>query len=418
MGKEGAMLIDYIAFFPTQKDAKLYHTDVEISNIGEGGQLLPEVYQFHAGDILNLHTEMTEAGELAGFSPAGVSYQLFDHKNGLLLNDGDSENYINDALGFELSTIGRDGKSRGYYYVFEPTFTETANAVTVLVEDEDLPYFNTSSGIFDTEGKWLDGTTWHFNVARNVLTNELFTLYAFPADSGDVPVWSMAGDAQRYSGTCFYLNTGVSASDNEVRLTVDRTASNHAYYAVSGTVYSYGMILSGGGDADLFDAAEGVPVQAGLYGCVSDPDGNFTIPPQLLVGETTLRYLVTYNGSSRIQETRLPTVRARKTAISGFDPWSGEWKTWDAIDVTGQYPEVPTWAANGVRFTGVKVYQDSLVSDVISALEMTGKKVQISVTVSDGQPYAFDNQTMFEHVKDVTYHYCQKETCRIEAGFL
>ena len=155
MGKDGAMLIDYIAFFPTQEDAKLYHTDVEISNIGEGGQLFPGTYRFHAGDVLSLHTEMTEAGELAGFSPAGVSYQLFDHKNGLFLNDGDSENYINDALGFELSTIGRDGNSRGYYYVFEPTFTETANAVTVLVEDEDLPYFNTSSGIFDTEGNHL-----------------------------------------------------------------------------------------------------------------------------------------------------------------------------------------------------------------------------------------------------------------------
>jgi len=49
-------------------------------------------------------------------------------------------------------------------------------------------------------------------------------------------------------------------------------------------------------------------------------------------------------------------------------------------------------------YIGVKVYQDSLVSDVISSLEMTGKRVQVSVTVSDGLPYAFDNQTMFEHV--------------------
>ena len=404
--KDGdAILIDYIAFFPTQKDAKMYltQTEVELSTIGEGGQLLPGVYQLHAGDVLNLHTEMTEAGELAGLSPAGVSYQLFDHKNGLLLNDGDSENYINDSLGFELSTIGRDGKSRGYYYVFEPTFAETKNAVTVLVEDEDLAYFDTSAGIFETEDRWLDGSTWHFTVERNVLTNELFTLYAFPADSADVPMWSQSGNPLQYSGTCFYLNTGVSASDNEVWLTVDRTASNHAYYAVSGTVYTYGMILSGGGDSDLFDATEGVPVQAGLYGGVSNQNGDFTIPPQLLVGGTTLRYLVTYNGSSRIQEVKLPTVRARKTSVSGFDPWSGEWKTWDAIDVVGQYPEVPSWAANGVHFTGVKVYQDSLVSDVISALEMTGKRVQISVTVSDGLPYAFDNQTMFEHVKDVTF---------------
>ncbi|MBQ3708113.1 MAG: S-layer homology domain-containing protein [Clostridia bacterium] len=397
--------IDYIAFFPTRQAAKAFRAGKELSDIGENGQLLPGVYQFHAGDVLNFRTEMTDAGVQRGLSPAGVSYQLFDHKNGVLLNDSDSENYINGSLGFELSTVGRNGTSRGYYYVFEPTFAETANAVTVLVEDEDLAYFNTASGIFDTEDKWLDGTTWHYRVAANVLTNELFSLYAFPADSADVPLWSLPGDSQQYSGTCFYLSTGVAAADNKVTLTVDRTASNHAYYAVSGTVYSYGMILSGGGDSDLFEIAENVPVQAGLYGSLTDTNGDFTIAPQLLVGGTTLRYLVTYNGSSRIQEVKLPTTRAKKTSLSGFDPYSGEWKTYDAINVLGQYPEIPSWSANGARFTGVRVYQDSLVSDVISALEMTGKKVEISVYVTDGQPYAYGSETLFEHIKDVTFFF-------------
>ena len=372
---------------------------------------------FHAGDVLDFSTSITETGKLAGLSPAGVSYRLYDAKNGVLINDVDSTNYINGSLDFALSTYGQDGTTRGYYYVFEPTFTATDNQVVVQVAEDDLAYFDQNTGIFATEDKWLDNGTWNYRVAKDVLSNEIIEMLASTLDESAVPVWKIPGNAARYSGTAFYINTGIRPEDNLVTLSVDTDEDAHAKYVVSGALYTRMMNLAFGTETKITKPVRNVPVRSGIYVALTDDEGAFTIPPQTLVGETSLRYLVSFNGSTRIEEAALPNALARAKSIQYIDVQTADWATVDAIEVAGQYPIVPAWSPNSVHFTSVEVYQESLISNVINALEMTGKEVTITLGVEEGQPYAYQNETLYEHIVDVEMFFMNPNNLEVHGRY-
>ncbi len=381
-----------------------------------GKALEPGTYLFHAGDKLTLSTEISATGKLAGLSPAGFDYSLTDGKNGAVVDPGGVLNYKDGALVFKLTGMSQDGGHTGSYYRLEPTFTETKNQVVVKVSQSDLAYFDTEQGLFDTADKWLDGSTWSYRVAADVLSNEIFELWAIPKDPTHVPVWTTAQDSTNYSGNAFYLNTGVKASDNVVTLRIDRAESSHAYYSISGAVYSQMRNLSTGHTVDKLIEAEGALLSAGLNGALSDTDGAFTLAPQLLVGGTTLRYTVTYNGAVSIQEVKLPSASVRKESVTYYNA-SGQEETVQAVRIGSQYPEIPSYCLNGAHFESVYVEQDGLVTGVISALQMNGKKVKIQLKVDPGTQYAYMDQSCTETVKDVTLYFQSQLTGEIHGVY-
>lgn len=375
---------------------------------------------FHMGDVLTMETKMSATGTLAGLSPSGFAWTSQTGKNGSYLDD-DITNYINGTKEFTLKQP---------YYTLEPTFTEKDNQVVVQVSDNDLAYFDETQGLFDTDQKWKDGDIWNFLIEKTAMTNKVVEMQAVTKDSEHVPIWTTTRDQLKYSGEAFYIRTGTKASDNLVTLTVNRTASSHAWYSYSGSVYvtSRNLVSSvvgtedeesedseagesedsgdGAEDADVqesVNAAIGALVACGMNGAYTDEAGAFTLSPMYLTGGTTLRYAVTYNGVVNICEVKLPSAAAAKQSVSYEDPSNpGSTLTVDAVCVAGNMVEVDSSSLDNAHFGTVYAVQDGKVSGVIKGISLSGTKTQITIEVEAGQSYMNNGELLTENVQSVS----------------
>ena len=361
---------------------------------------------FHMGDKLTLETDMSAAGERAGLSPSGFDWISQKAKNGDYLHKG-SPKYINGSETLTLSDP---------YYILEPTFTETDNQVVVQVSENDLQYFDESQGLFATDNKWKDGDAWSYLIEKSVPANQVVEIQAYPKDAEHVPTWTTTQDQLKYSGQSFYIRTAPEASDNVVTLTVNRSASSHAWYQMSGSVYVTTRNLSTGyevkaqentdDDADVqetVNAAKGAIVAAGRAGSITDESGSFTLVPQYLTGGTTLRYTITYNGTVDIREIRLPASGVKKQSVTYDDPTNpGTDITVDAVSLSANMVDVSSYSLENTHFGSVYAVQEGQVSGVIKATSMNGKKTVFTITVEPGNPYLFEGESCTENVTDVT----------------
>ena len=405
VSKDDQIQIDYVAFFSTEKDAKAFRNGQNDAVT----RLAPGNYLFHLGDVMTLSTQLTQNGELAGLRPDGIRFNLFTEKNGELLRNS-AEAYINEVGKLKLRGLNEEENKTGNYYRIEPTFTQTENQVVVQIEESDLQYFDTSADLFDTEDKWLDGTVWNYRVASNVRTNELFELWATPRDKNHIPIWKTTQDTGTYSGNAFYFMTGVYASDNIVTLSVDRDASKHAYYSLTGTVYSQVMNLATGRPSDETIEAKDTLVTAGMVSAITDEYGDFTLPTINLVGNTTLRYTVTYNGSVNIREVKLASASVRKQDRPYNDPSVNEVVMVKAIPMNLNMVTVDSYSLTGAHFEKVGVEQDGFLEGVINAVEMNGQGVTFTIPVDPGEKYIYNNEAFVEHITDVQVFFQNQTT--------
>ncbi len=404
--------IDYVAFFSTEEAAKAFRDEERSGDTC----LAPGNYLFHLGDALTFRTELTQAGELAGLSPSGYRYDLFKEKNGEFIDGGDKP-YINGTGDLKLRGTNEKETLNGNYYRIEPTFTQTENQVVVQIEEADLQYFDTSADLFVTADKWRDGTTWNYRVASKVRANEIFELWATPLDKNHVPIWKTTQDSGTYSGNAFYLMTGVYPSDNIVKLSVDRNAASHAYYSLSGTAYSQVVNLASGRATDVLVEARDTLVTAGTFSAITDEAGDFILPTFSLVGNTTLRYTVTYNGSVSIREAKLPPAGIRKEARPYNDPSTGEVVTVQAIPMNLNMVTVDSYSLTGAHFERVGVEQTGFLEGVINAVEMNGQKVVFTVHAVPGDEYIYNNEAFVENIKDVTVFFQNQTTKEVHGSY-
>ncbi len=403
--------IDYVAFFSSKEAAELFRE-------GTGGEtkLAPGTYRFHMGDVLQLSTRLTNTGVLAGLTGDGFRYNLYSERNGETIDPG-IKPYTNGVGMLKLRGCSEDETKTGRYYRIEPTFTHTENQLIVQIEQENLAYFKTTEGLFATEDKWLDGTTWNYRVAAQVRSNEIFELWAETVDPTHVPIWTSAQDTGTYSGRAFYLMTGVFPADNVVKLSVNTRADSHALYALSGSTYAQVMNLTTGMATDELVPAKDAMITAGMVSAVSDETGDFSLPAMYLVGNTTVRYTVTYNGSVSIREAKLAPAGAKKSNAIYYNPETGAQETVEAVAVSLNTVAVDSYSVLGAHFEQVDIEQDGILGGMLSALSMNGQTVKLQVHVDPGQEYVYHNQAFTEHVTDVTFYFQNQTTKEIHGTY-
>ena len=403
--------IDYVEFFPTKAEAEK----------SAGRVLAPGTYTFHYGDKLTFVQNSTVASANDDLRPVGMGYQ--SRKTGAagaLTGQTDCSYYITNDDPYvddePTYTLTQD------YYEFWQVFSDEGNAVQVRVAENDLQYFDATKGILaDAAAGPVTGGYRYYTVKPSVVTNELIDLSAEAKDSENVPTWILPNDKTVYSGSTFWFHAGVRAADNVVTLGVDRSASNHAYYSFSGTAYTSTLNLSSGHDAGDVIPVQGVAVMTPRSGGVSMEEGDFDLPAVYLVGGTTMRYLVSYNGQTDIREVKLAPADAAKTTANYEGP-DGGISTVQAVPVTLGSIKVDTWVPGGARFSEVTVNLGGFNATAISAVELNGKKLEVSVKVQPGSGYMTTDKngntvTVPENIVDVRLYFQSTITGEIHGEY-
>ena len=403
--------IDYVAFYPMK-------TETERS---DGNGLAPGSYTFHYGDKLTFVESSSAESVAASVRPVGMGYQSRKTgASGKLTGQVDCSYYVinddpreDDEPTFVLTQD---------YYEFWQVFSAEDNKVQLRVAESDLQYFDTAKGVF--ENLTLDaviGGYRYYTVKSGVVTNEFIDMTAVTKDSTHVPTWSLPGSGTVYSGTEFWFHAGVMAGDNVVTLGVDRDSSKHAYYTFSGVAYTSTLNLSSGHDADDVIPVQGAQIIAPLGGAATLEDGDFDLSAVYLVGGTTMRYLVSYNGQTTIREVRLASATA-STMPATYQGTDGSVSTVPAIPVSLGNIKVDTWVPGGARFSNLTVKLGDFNSTAISAVELNGKKLEVSLTVDPGNGYLkTDNNgrttTVQEKIVDLRLYFQSTVTGEIHGEY-
>ena len=401
---------------------------VKVRDTGYGGVALkdesvlaPGTYTFHYGDKLTFKANATAKSIGDDLRPVGIGHQRRETgAAGQLIGQQDCDYFVvrNDPAKDDSPTfiLTED------YYEFWQVFSAEDNKVRLRVKEDDLQYFNTDVGVFeDLKLETADGGYRYYTVKPSAVTNEFINMTAVVKDSKNVPVWTLPNSNTVYSGDMFWFFAGVKASDNVITLGVDRDEQNHAYYSFSGVTYTSTLNLSS--EHEAFDV---IPVKdamiiAPLGGGVSMAEGDFDLSANYLVAGTTMRYLVSYNGVTDIREVRLAPADAAKMPAS-YEGRDGSVETVQAIPVSLGNIEVNTWTPGGARFSGLTVSLGGFNTSAISAVELNGKKLEVSLTVDPGSGYLTTDSsgnavTVEEHIVDVRLYFQNSLTGEIHGDY-
>ena len=393
--------IDYAAFFSTREAAE----DFRGKSIPDGFTMLrPGAHVFHLGDRL-VFREPWE--KLEGMRAVGVGYVGREGSAaGTIAGRHDCDYFIDGRTEIELT---RD------YYQFWQVYTAIDNTVCVQVPTEQLRFFNTGAGLFQGVTPEVKGDYTVYEVRNNAKTNELIELSAIVNSTGTVPVWTIGSDKTRYSGQTFYFYSDVTAEENLVTLTADTTAASHADYALSGSLYTATMNLATGEPADNRIPAAYAGVVMGPSGASTDEEGRFILAPQPLVGGTTVRYLLCYNGITAIRETKIAPATAPTETVTYTGDLGGE-ETAEAIPVTVGAIRVHTNAA-GAHFTSVEVEQVGVLRGILNVVELNGQALTVTLHTDPGGVYVYNEEAYFEHVKGVRLYFQSQLTGEIHGEY-
>ena len=382
--------IDYVAFFSDKDEAEAYHTGT-----GAGTALTPGTHTFCYGDKLVFipNLDLTWAGQMRAL---GVSYESRRSGSaGVLTGKGDNYYVGEDGDDHWSITLDQD------YYEFWQFYTDVDNKVEVRIPVDDAAYFDTEKGLFAGLSPTVSGGYQIWTVRESVLTNELVDLIALPKDESHVPVWTLAGNGNTYSGSGFCFFAGVQLSDNLVTLRMDRTASNHAWYSLRGTACYSTLNLESGNEAnDLYPAAY-ARITSAMSGAESDEYGDFTLQPMYLVGGSNVRYAVNYNGTTLIKEVKIAPANAATAAVDYLD-LSGGYTRLQAIPVDLGNVKVEGWSRTGAHFSEVTVTLADFNPKAVTTMEMNGKALTVKITVDPGQPYIWEGEEYWENITEVT----------------
>ena len=404
--------IDYIAFFGDEEKAKEYQPEKADRVSG------PALLTYHLGDKVCFTTEINGAGTAANVDADGVYYELKkSNQNGEIINFNDVH-YINGSIEFQISGNALAGPTSTVdhpYYSFKPTFTEKGNRITVKVPDKYYnDYLDTTKGLF-ADGNFVSVShtddNYYYVIAEDILTNDIYELDAFTKDSENViPKWILS-DGSEYFGNSMYIRSNPRAKDNAITLTAS-TGSSLTYATLTGTIVSSTMNLASGRSATDLNPANGAVVSFGVTGAVTNEDGKFTTPAVLYDSDAKVRFLVTYNGVTTIQEATVPSNNAEKI---------------DAVSITGAQVKavkadagivrVDTYSETGAHFSSAVASQRGQLQGALHALTLNGKELIVSVKVDKGGEYTVGNKTYTENIKDVTLFFMDQETGEIHGRF-
>ena len=382
--------IDYVAFFSDKEKAESYH-----NGTAAGTTLTAGRHTFHYGDKLVFlpNLDPAWAGRMRAL---GISSESRRNGPAGTLNGKNDGYYVGEDGADQWSvTLDQD------YYEFWQFYTDIDNLVEVQIPISDAEYFDTEKGLFAGLTPTVSGNYQIWTVRESVLTNELVDLIALPKDESHVPIWNLAGNGNSYSGSEFFFFAGVQASDNLVTLRMDRTASDHAWYSLRGTACYSTLNLESGNEADDLYPAEFARITSAMSGAESDRNGDFTLEPMYLRGESMVRYIVHFNGTSMIREVKVAPANAATETVNHLDT-AGGYSQIRAIPVDLGNVKVEGWSRTGAHFSNVSVTLANFNPDVITAMEMNGKTLTVKITVDPGQPYIWEGAQCRETVTEVT----------------
>ncbi len=382
--------IDYVAFFSDKEKAESYH-----NGTAAGTTLTAGRHTFHYGDKLVFlpNLDPAWAGRMRALGISSESRR--NGPAGTLTGKNDGYYVGEDGADQWSVTLDQD------YYEFWQFYTDVDNLVQVQIPVSDAEYFDTEKGLFAGLAPTVSGNYQIWTVRESVLTNELVDLIALPKDSSHVPVWTLAGNGNTYSGSEFFFFAGVQASDNLVTLRMDRTASDHAWYSLRGTACYSTLNLESGNEADDLYPAEFARITSALSGTESGRDGDFTLEPMYLLGGSIVRYIVHFNGTSMIREVKVAPANAATETVNYLDA-AGGYSQIRAIPVDLGNVKVEGWSRTGAHFSNVSVTLANFNPEVITAMEMNGKTLTVKITVDPGQPYIWEGAQCRETVTEVT----------------
>ncbi|MBQ9598742.1 MAG: hypothetical protein IJR33_02895, partial [Clostridia bacterium] len=252
---------------------------------------------------------------------------------------------------------------------------------------------------------------YYYVIAEDILTNDIYELDAYTKNSENViPKWILS-DGSEYFGNALYIRSNPRAKDNAITLTA--AAGSHLTYAtLSGTIVSSTMNLASGRSATDLNSASGAVVSFGITGAVTDEDGKFTTPAFLYDSDAKIRFLVSYNGMTTIQEARVPSNRAAKTS-----EMSVTGKQVQAVNANAGIVRVDTYSEEGAHFASAIASQRGQLQGALHALTLNGKELRVLVKVDKGGEYTVGNKTYTENIKDVTLYFQDQETGEIHGRF-
>ena len=401
------------------EDVKVDVRDTPYGALLYNGKKLEEgTYTFHKGDKLVFEPNLSDRGMGDGVRATGVGFiARKDNKSGALQDQNPCEYYLNNQ-DFPVSKYPNGAREfilKYDYYEFWQVFSAESNGVRVRVPQDETQYFDTSKGLF--EGLTPERVQGYdvYTVKQNVLNNELTALSAVMKDDSRVPVWTLSGSKTKYSGSVFYFNTGITGEDNLITLRTDGNEADHAQYMLSGSVYSSTMNLASGEKAADMIPAENAVVTMGLVQdfqnmAVTDPSGFFkSVAAETLLGGSSVRYTVTYNGVISVQETKLPDASSPKETVTVTDS-SGTSGSIEAISVSAGSVRVDNYSMNGAHFTSAFMTQDGVASGLVDAMKMNGKKLDVRVHYDLGQSYLCDGESRTENIKDIVLYFQNQYT--------
>ena len=263
-------------------------------------------------------------------------------------------------------------------------------------------------GISDDEGNFVrkthEGDHWVYVVDEKVWVNDLYEINAYVADPDAAVVKWTLSDGSAFYGDTLYFRSKARARDNVITLEVYE-GRDLVYMQLAGTVVTSTMNLSSGRSATDKNPVEGAILTHGYAGAVTDENGAFTFPALLARAGGKVRYLVSYNGVSTIQEATVPGLGAGKK-----DAVSADGKLVQAIGADLGEVRTDTYSATGAHFISVTANQYGKLRGALNAVAMNGQRLTVIAKVAPGDDYVLNHETYTEHIKEVRLYFQDQYT--------
>ena len=376
-----------------------------------------EAENWYYGEKITLTNTLTDRGRQLGVAPLGIGYEKRESEGSAFFQK--SDDYFPGAetrLTYTLSAP---------YTLFLPTFSATANSVTVLVSAEDREKFDLDEGLFKDRTGVYDSATglYAYTAVDTIKANEVAELMAYPKNAEAIPLWIPQfnnTDGSVYSGVYFPVRARALASENKVLLRLSESKADQQVYQLRGAAMAEELNISSGLPTGRLNPADGAVLNLGMAAAIvgmdDAEDGSFAMTPLTLVRGTRARFTVTYNGGVELREAALPAgaMGTEPVTLIGTD---GQPVETQAAVIDLGVVRLPCWSAGSAHFTDFYLSQNRKYVTGANVLEMNGSETVLTAKVEDGQTYFFEGESHTEHILGVKFYFFNEKTLSLRGPF-